>query len=648
MLLMLLFACRSPDSTPQESDSATETGETDTDTGLLWGAEDVLDLYDFEGDNHLLPTKLLVSSIKRQAYSHALNSDTLAQIDLDSRSLLTVHDLPGTGRVELYDGGNALYVTRESPPLQIFDPVEVSFQALVVGLESVSGVLHLSETKTAICGTSPDGSYLIQVHDRSDEHKRLSFEILPDVPRGLLQIDADHLAVIMGNSSGSTTIEIRANADLSLTRSCSSPFGASAFALTPDGDVMLATNRQIGLAPCSETLPSREPALLELGEENMEVILSPTGMIVLDRVGEVNPNWSIARIFDTSAGSLDLSRSFQTGKNSGRGGRDSQTGLIWMNSEGTTETWAMDPKEGSIRAQVPLGLHIESTAASDTKGTVLVSGRLSSLLAVVDFVSGTTQVLNHTLSWPVSPTYFQGRFYVLDQLTGSVHRFDALDFKQGLSLDLGWENLDSLTISHMSLHPERGTLLISQGAADEVIEVDLESFSIKTRVPLGAPLDRDDPGRMEVFPYGDGALAIRSYDGRVAEIDLDNESAKLHEPLAGALQKRSHMQFSSLSQDQSLLYIGPYAVSTDTWLATPALDRDWSFPVHQDAQGDWVGWRESDTSLVRFSAAGEELATVPTEFGSTALPEWIHTPWLNRYIATDMGQGTLNAFSFTE
>lgn len=646
MILLLFLACGrlgTTDSSPQDSESG-----VDTDTGLLWGQEDVLDLYAFDGENHLQPTTLLVSSINRQAYSYAQGSGSLAVVDLDSRALLGAHSVPGSGGVELFDGGKAVYVRRQTPPLQLFDPADLSFEALVVGLETVTGVLQFSETKTAICGTSPDGSYMLQVHDRSKDHARLSFKVLPEAPRGLLKIDGQHLGVVMGQSSETSSIEIRAKADLSLTRSCPAPFGSSAFALTPEGDVLLATKGLIGLAPCSETLESREVEVLELGSENLDVLQSPSGMIVLDRVGEENPNWSMARLFDTSAGTLELLRSFQTGRESGSGGRDNTTGLIWMNSEGTTEAWASDPKDGSTKARLPLGLHIESMAASDIQGTVLVSGRLSSLLAIVDFAAGTTEVLEHTLQSPVSPTFYEGHFYVLDQLTGSLHRFDGLDYSEGQSLVLGWENLDSQVLSHMSVHSERGTLLISHGGADEVIEVDLESFSIRSRVPLGEAPASETVGRLEVLPFGQGALAIRSTDGRVIEIELDAESLSLHEPLGGAFDARLRLQLSALSTDQSLLYIGPHAVSTSTWLAAPTMDRDWSFAVQQDGEGDWIGWRESDGTLVRYDAEGVELETVSTGFGPRAQPEWIATPWGGRYIATDMGQGSLNAFSFPE
>ena len=71
--------------------------------------------------------------------------------------------------------------------------------------------------------------------------------------------------------------------------------------------------------------------------------------------------------------------------------------LVWMNSEGRTKAWAMNPQDGTTRARLPLGLHMESTYASDVKGTVLMSRALSSILAVVDCVSGTAQVLDHPL-----------------------------------------------------------------------------------------------------------------------------------------------------------------------------------------------------------------------------------------------------------
>ncbi len=57
----------------------------------------------------------------------------------------------------------------------------------------------------------------------------------------------------------------------------------------------------------------------------------------------------------------------------------------------------MNPKDGTTRARLALGLQMESISASDVKGTVLMSRALSSILAVLDWVSGTAQVLHHTL-----------------------------------------------------------------------------------------------------------------------------------------------------------------------------------------------------------------------------------------------------------
>lgn len=650
-LMFLLFACQGAPVTDGslDTDNAIDTGESGPpDTGELWGPE-VLDLYDYEGLNHLLPTELLVSSGNRLAYSHALNSDTIAVLDLDTKALVAVHEVPGVGQVELYDGGKLIYVTRSSsPPIQTLNPTTGASQALVVGLESVNGVLRLSETKTAMAGETADGSHILQINDRENDHARLAFEVLPEVPRALLDAGNGEIAVVMGQRLEPGLIEFRSKSDLSLLRSCTAPFGAGGASLTQEGDVVLATTSQIGLAPCSETLPAREPQILELGEENMDVIQSPAGMLVLDRVGEENRNWSIARLFDVSAGELDLKSSFTTGKNSGRGGRDLQTGLVWMNSEGTTEVWAMEPATGVLRVAMPTGLHIESIAASDSKGVLLVSGRLSSLLARVDFVTGSVEVLEHTLSWPVAPVFYDGNFYVLDQLAGTLHIFEGASLTQGAQLDLGWDKLDTLTMSDAVLLPDRGSLLLSNGAVDEVVEVDLATFSIAGRTVLGAPLDRDDPGRLELHPMGNGALAVRSFDGRIVKINLESGVPQIFKPLTDVLEQRSHMQFSELSKDESLLYVGPFAVETQGWTLQNDQERDWSFPVESREDGSWVGWRQSDSLLFQVGADGTVLSEQATGFDKMALPEWIATPWMSRYIATDMGSGTLTAFTLPE
>jgi hypothetical protein len=116
----------------------------------------------------------------------------------------------------------------------------------------------------------------------------------------------------------------------------------------------------------------------------------------------------------------------------------------------------------------------------------------------------------------------------------------------------------------------------------------------------------------------------------------------------GVLEQRSHMQFSLLSVDESLLYVGPYAIRTGDWTLQSDKERDWSFPVESREDGSWVGWRDSDSTLLWNGVDGSLLSELATGFDKNALPEWIATPWMDRYISTDMGNGTLTAFTLPE
>lgn len=646
MLLPLLcaLACR-PGKAP--SDDSQETGGLDTqdsaDTGQIWEL-DSLQLYDGPEGNHLLPTELLVLGRTRRAYSHALGSGTLAEVDLDSQELLRLFPLTGTGTsVELFDGGDStLYLARRGKPaFQRLDLETGALESVEAGMPSVAGVLPLADGKLLVAGTTVDGGGILQVLD--SDYSQLAFTALPDVPRALISVGSDQVAVVLGTAQDAGSVSFHQRSDLSQLRSCEAPFGARAAAFTPQGDLVLATEGRIGLAPCSTTLEARDPQEWTVGHENMEVIATPEGVIVLDRVGEDDPNWSLARRYSTATGTLELSSTFTTGKNSGRGGRDSTTGLLWVNSEGTTELRAYDPATGKLRDSLPLGLHLESLATGSERGVVFVTGRLSGLIARADFLSGEIQEADIGFRWPVAPVVIGDELWVLDQLGGTLHVFAAADLQHLYELELGWSQADSLTLSDALLHPETGRLWVSSGFADELVEVDPSARELLQRVSLGPdPLDKDSAGRLELLAYGEGVIAARTWDGRLSVVSQGGD-VQTHSPLTGTLESRSHMQFSLLSQDQETLFVGPYAIATSTFSHLPEQEAPWSFAFGVTSE-DTLAWRWTDSTLLRVAPDGTETA-LETGMSPDANPEWLQTAWGERLIATEMDRGALRVFT---
>ncbi len=330
-----------------------------------------------------------------------------------------------------------------------------------------------------------------------------------------------------------------------------------------------------------------------------------------------------------------------TGKNSGYGGLDTETGLFWMNSEGSTEVWAIDAETAEVVHRVPTGVHVESVALDpDRPGWVVVSGRLSDTLYRVDLATGETVTADLDFHWPVRPVVHRGSLWVLDHLEGVVHELDVETLAPVSILDLGEGADRSLTLADAALHPERGTLFVALGGANVLLEVDLDEGAVRGHWELGGEvLDRDEAGRLEVLVRGDEVLTVRTADGRITRVDPD-----LAEPLATAapvmdlLPGQTRLQLAALSANGALLYVGGFAIDVATLDRKPGRDRDWTFAITQ--HGDtWLAWRGDDAMILLVDDEGAVLRTLATDIppGGAQAPEFLWAPeWESRLVYTDL------------
>ena len=587
-------------------------------------------------ENHLLPLYVTLDVPARRLFCYSLLLGTIAEVDLDDAALVQVlpkEPVPTPPTRLVGDSPRLLWLLRQSTPsIQRYDLDSGEVLDVDTGLAAAADLVRAGPDQHLVAGILPGVVPTLQLLDGELD---IVDEIeLDDRPLNLEFIDeSHHVAVLLENRR----VEVYDAATLAFQHSYPAPFVGhnvgNGFVQLDGGDFVVSDDTVLGL------IPADGGSLVEVeeGNENWDLITRGNELLVLDRIGSADPNHGEVRRYDA-----DLNRlgdPFPTGKNSGFGGLDTQTGLVWMNSEGSTETWAVDPDTGEAVHKIPLGVHVESVATDpDRPSRVFVSGRLSDTLFSVDLVDEHVVHADLDFSWPVRPVVADGSLWVLDQLNARLHTFDRDTLVSSESYDLGLSPNPSLALSDVARHDARGTLLVSHGWDDVLVEVDPRSGSVTGRWELeGVPLDRDIACRLEVLVGPYAVFVVRTRDGRVSRLDLDSGDVRTASPLEQLDPGSTRLQFAALSEDGGLLYLGPFAIDPDTLGRLPELDRNWSFPVAQ-VEERWIAWREDDASIVVVDRDGVEVRALPTDqIGGRFSPELHYLPgWDGRVVFTDI------------
>ncbi|MFZ5475873.1 MAG: hypothetical protein ACOZNI_03785 [Myxococcota bacterium] len=373
---------------------------------------------------------------------------------------------------------------------------------------------------------------------------------------------------------------------------CALPFpDTQRGAVLADGRVVVADDHHVGFC---------DGEAWEVGNENKDVIPWGSGALVLDRIGDDDPNLGVARFVDDGVTTL-----FATGKNTGYGAIDPVTGLLWANSEGTSEVLAFDPTTGERVFATRAGTFVDGvTLDPDDPGTLYLTGRLSDTIARVD--SATVTAWSEAVRWPYSPVVAGERLWVLSQTDGVLVGLDreTLAVEESHPLDVGPNPL--LTFGSVTWHATRGTLFAAESHADALFEVS-PGEGVVNRWDLGGPAiaDADEIGELLVRwdeTTGD-AYVSRSNDGRVVRVDPDaGVVATAFLPVADG----DRMDLLRVFGERGRAWLGPYAFD----LADLGRRADLDLPVARlvgpwkGEDGEWVALAEDGRSLVHVGEDG--------------------------------------------
>ena len=577
---------------------------------------------DPELTNHVQPFEIAVDPGARRVFSTSLGSRTVAVLDADTQAVDRM--LPTGSRPLAYpdvavDDGGVLWITaRQQPPLLRFDLDTAERTTPAVALARSGTGIAAPGGGALLLGFEGEGSQALVLLDGDGEvvtHRTLEHGATWVIPH-----DGDHVGLIRrfdGADCCDDGYELRSLPELEVEAACDLPFQAQRGAVLDDGTVVVADQHHIGTVGCDGDLPRSWTA----GAENKDVVSLGDQALVLDRTGSDagwDPNWGVARVAD--AGGVDGDRTFVTGKNSGYGALDPDTGLVWVNSEGTTEVLVLDPVAGQVVAAIRTGTFLDGLATDpEQAGVFYVTGRLSNTFARIEDGEQTVEVTD--VPWPFSPVVdvARDRVWALSQLDSTVHGHRRSDLAAETAIDTGLGTNRLLTFGTLAFHPGRKTLFLAHSAADQLLELQPDTGQILRTWDLGGPAIEDWKEIGELLVRVDGAtgalLVCRSNDGRVQRIDPDAGDVRtrwLDADDAEKLRSGNNVDFAVVIPKQGVLFVAGSAFDAATLDPIPDRDLDvrrvlGPHPRHTNQ----LLVITNDNRLARVTEAGAVLGSLP-------------------------------------
>lgn len=560
--------------------------------------------------NHVQTFDVAIDVQRRRVYSSALGSSVVLAYDADTYEVLQDYPL-GTSPlttpvVEVDPDGNVWVVANTSPQVVRFEKASGDRLFLWDDVQGARAVVPRAAGGVVLLGRSESSNNVLVAYDASAA--LVALVELDPAARGLVPMDGFERVGVTLDGDELLVLDTE-----DLTEAARCPLAIvrpHRGAQLDDGTVVLASEDSIGVACAGE------PQVWQVGRENIEVIALGDHALVLDRVGAeqgFDPNLGIGRLVDAEG----VFAEYPTGKNTGFGVLDSQTGLVWVNSEGSSELLAIDPASGALAEAVRVGTFLDGLLIDpDDNDVVYATGRLSDTLVRIEDAVVTAET--RAVHWPYAPTLEseRDRLWVLSHTEGTLHALDrtSLDLLETIDPGLGSNTL--LSFGNIMVHPGRGTLFFAESQQDLLLEIDPASGQELARWELGGPLisDPDEVGElaMRVDVDSGRVYLARSNDARLQSVDPDGaevDTVFLPDDVARALSAGHRTDFMRLYPDQGLLFVGGKAVrleNLERWQ-----ERD--LPVtriagpHPTKNDQWVAVDDARRHIVVVDSEGVEL-----------------------------------------
>lgn len=563
---------------------------SDEDSACIALAEDP------DAVNFVQPYDVYVDSAHRRVWGTALGTASLAEIDADTFVAGETIRLGETAlerpQVIADLAGVAWIGSTSQPSLYRWDATLAQLTTSTP-LDAVGALLPRPGGGLVVFGLL-DAVHTIALIDADG-----TVGITQTVP-GVKGIAALHDGVLLLGEAG----EVRGWDDLALLRGCPLPFAAQHGAELADHAVVISDDDRIGYSTCSTSMQ------WTTGVEAKEITPFQAGALVLDRIGPEDPNLGMAWLV-TSEG---VTPDFQTAKNTGFGGIDPVTGLLWGNSEGTAEITAFDPNSGEEVVANKLGTFVDGLAPDpDEPGVMIATGRLSDTVERV--VDGVVTARTDLVHWPYSPAIddTRGMVWMVRQTDGTVIGLDATTLGPVTEIDLGFAPNPLLTFSTLTYDRSRDLLFLAESYSDTLVIVDPGNRAEIARWSLGGPVitDPDAIGELTVrVDHISGYVLVgRTNDGRIVRVDPVSGEALTTDFTTDATPP-SERQINSLHTfpEHGVFFMGGHGFDTRTLvreIKIPASD-----VIAAEPRDDWLALSPDQQELQRIDADGTVKAAL--------------------------------------
>ncbi len=590
--------------------------------------------------NHLLPLDVAVDTERRRLYSTCNALPTVAVIDLDGEELTAVLDLGLDEYAHAFlhprDDGTLWVTHSHVPPVLRLWPDTGAVEPLETGIAGALAGVALPGGGLAVAGPRLDqDGVAIQILDADG-----ALVAEEDVGDGVLGLTVSHdgLLAALLHPEGETPPELVLFelATLAPMGSCppdddtAAVPGTAVLRALSDGHYVATREESIHLIRCGG-----EPWSHQIVAGGHRDALEIDGrVLVLSRRGDESVaglNWGLGRWFE-----MDLTPSetpFPTGKNSGYGQIDGATGRLWLNSEGTTELWRMDPASGALEARLRVGEHVESVRPDPgDPSRAFFTGRLTNTFGDVDLATGTFRTVVDEITWPLAPVRRGDAVWLVAGMTSELVEVDAATLAIRRVLDLGLPENTLLTFHGLGLHPGRDTLFLAHGEKNTLHEIDPDGGTVLGSWQLAGP-DVDDwsrSGRVEVLFDGDAVVTFRNVDGWLTRVDPDQPepvgSAQLGMDEQLSLRDLHRLDWAALPRDDGVLYVAGFALDAATLQRLPDRDLDATYVIGALGDDATLVWRRDDDTLAVLDGSGAERAGGPLDVAWSSAPDFALVP----------------------